>query len=80
VPPGSIAKGEALIKGGESGKTIPCAICHGEALKGMGEVPRLAGQQPLYIARQLAAAALGVFGSPSRAMASCWRPSRIEVS
>ena len=53
VPPGSIAKGEALVKSGESGKTIPCAICHGETLKGFGEVPRLAGQQPLYIARQL---------------------------
>ena len=34
VPPGSIAKGEALVKGGESGKTMPCAICHGETLKG----------------------------------------------
>jgi cytochrome c553 len=53
VPPGSIAKGEALVKSGESGKTIPCAICHGETLKGFGEIPRLAGQQPLYIARQL---------------------------
>jgi cytochrome c553 len=58
VPPGSIAKGEALVKGGEesgktSGKTVPCAICHGEELKGLGEVPRLAGQQPLFIARQL---------------------------
>src|SRR5262247_1888813 len=42
VPPGSIAKGETLVKGGESGKTVPCAICHGEGLKGMGEVPRLA--------------------------------------
>lgn len=52
VPPGSIAKGEALVRAGES-KTVPCAICHGEDLKGLGEVPRLAGQQPLYIARQL---------------------------
>jgi cytochrome c553 len=51
VPPGSIAAGEALVKGGGSGKA--CAQCHGEALKGMGEVPRLAGLQPLYIARQL---------------------------
>lgn len=47
VPPGSIAKGEALIKGGK------CATCHGEVLKGRGEVPRLAGLQPLYVARQL---------------------------
>jgi len=53
VPPGSIARGEALVKGGESGKTVPCAACHGAALKGLGQVPRLAGLQPLYIARQL---------------------------
>jgi len=53
VPPGSIAKGEALVKTGGSGKTIPCAICHGDELKGLGEVPRIAGLQPVYIARQL---------------------------
>src|SRR5712675_2859591 len=53
VPPGSIARGEALVKGGESGRTVPCAVCHGEGLKGLGEVPRLAGLQPLYVARQL---------------------------
>ena len=47
VPPGSIAKGEALVGSGQ------CARCHGEGLKGKGEVPRLAGLQPLYIARQL---------------------------
>ncbi len=53
VPPGSIARGEALVKGGASEKTVQCALCHGEALNGLGEVPRLAGLQPLYIARQL---------------------------
>jgi cytochrome c553 len=47
VPPGSIAKGEALVKDGA------CARCHGDTLKGMGEVPRLAGLQPLFVARQL---------------------------
>jgi cytochrome c553 len=52
VPPGSIARGEALAKG-EGGKTAACTTCHGEALKGKGEVPRLAGLQPLYVARQL---------------------------
>ena len=52
VPPGSIRKGEALAKGG-GGKTIQCDICHGEKLTGLGEVPRLAGLQPVYIARQL---------------------------
>jgi cytochrome c553 len=53
VPPGSIARGETLAKGAPSGKTVPCTICHGEGLKGLGEVPRLAGLQPLYVARQL---------------------------
>jgi cytochrome c553 len=53
VPPGSIKKGEALVKTGGSGKTIQCAICHGDALTGLGEVPRLAGLQPVYVARQL---------------------------
>ena len=53
VPPGSIAKGKALVQTGGSGKTIQCAICHGDALTGLGEVPRIAGLQPVYIARQL---------------------------
>jgi cytochrome c553 len=53
VPPGSIDKGEALVKTGGAGKTVQCAICHGDGLKGLGEVPRLAGLQPVYIARQL---------------------------
>ena len=53
VPPGSIAAGAALVKSGGSGKTLACAICHGDALTGLGEVPRIAGLQPVYIARQL---------------------------
>lgn len=53
VPPGSIEKGQALVKTGGSNKTIQCSICHGEGLQGLGEVPRIAGMQPVYIARQL---------------------------
>lgn len=53
VPPGSSARGEVLVKTGGSGTTVPCALCHGETLRGLGEVPRLAGLQPVYIARQL---------------------------
>jgi cytochrome c553 len=52
VPVGSIKKGEMLAGGGE-GKTIACAICHGEGLKGLGPVPSLAGRSPSYIVRQL---------------------------
>jgi cytochrome c553 len=53
VPPGSTKKGEALVNSGGSGKTIACAICHGEGLKGLGDIPRLAGIHPIYIVRQL---------------------------
>jgi len=53
VPPGAIARGEALVKTGGAGKSVACALCHGDTLGGLGEVPRLAGLQPLYIARQL---------------------------
>ena len=53
VSPGSIAKGAALAKTGGGGKTIQCTICHGDALTGLGDVPRIAGLQPVYIARQL---------------------------
>jgi cytochrome c553 len=53
VPVGSIEKGEALVIAGAAGKTIPCAICHGPDLKGLGPVPALAGRSPSYIVRQL---------------------------
>jgi len=39
VPPGSISRGEALVRNGGAGKTVQCAICHGDELKGLGEVP-----------------------------------------
>jgi cytochrome c553 len=53
VPTGSIAKGKALVESGGSGRSVACSICHGDALKGLGNVPRLAGLHPIYIARQL---------------------------
>jgi cytochrome c553 len=52
VPTGSIAKGEALVTNG-GGRTIPCAICHGSSLKGLGEVPGIVGRPPIYVVRQL---------------------------
>jgi cytochrome c553 len=53
VPPGSIAKGQALATTGGGGKTLPCAICHGQGLKGLGDVPAIAHRDPIYIYRQL---------------------------
>jgi cytochrome c553 len=53
VPPGSTKRGKALVTTGNSGKTIACAICHGEGLKGLGDTPRIAGVHPVYVIRQL---------------------------
>lgn len=52
APIGSIAKGEALVtKGG--GKTTPCGVCHGPALKGTAIAPPIAGHHGNYVIRQL---------------------------
>lgn len=52
VPPGSLARGEALVRTG-GGKTLQCALCHGAEMKGLGPVPGLAGRSPTYLARQM---------------------------
>jgi cytochrome c553 len=53
VPPGSVGRGKALVETGGSGKTVACNVCHGDGMKGLANVPRLAGVHPIYIARQL---------------------------
>jgi cytochrome c553 len=54
VPNGSIKRGEMLAKTGDSGRTVPCATCHGEGLKGIGDIfPPLAGRSSAATARQL---------------------------
>lgn len=53
VPPGSMARGEALVVRGGDGRTTACGLCHGPDLRGLGPVPALAGRSPSYIVRQL---------------------------
>jgi cytochrome c553 len=53
VPVGSIKRGEDLVVRGGAGKTVACAACHGEDLKGNDNFPPLAGRSPSYLARQL---------------------------
>jgi len=54
VPNGSIKRGEMLAMTGDSGRTVPCATCHGEGLKGVGDIfPPLAGRSPAATARQM---------------------------
>lgn len=52
VPPGSVQRGQKLATSG-SGKTVPCGICHGPDLKGLGPIPGIAGRSPSYLIRQL---------------------------
>jgi cytochrome c553 len=53
VPTGSVKKGEEIVTTGAGGKTVPCAVCHGADLNGLGEVPPITGRSPMYIYRQL---------------------------
>jgi len=53
APTGSLARGEELVTTGADGRTMQCAVCHGEGLSGLGDVPRLAGISPTYVVRQL---------------------------
>lgn len=52
VPEGSLVRGAALVTTG-AGRTLPCAGCHGAGMKGLADVPRLAGRSPSYLYRQL---------------------------
>jgi cytochrome c553 len=62
VPIGSVRKGEALVTTGGAtraegklvpGKTFACTTCHGPDLKGVAEIPGIAGRSPSYLVRQL---------------------------
>ena len=53
VPVGSLQKGAELVLTGGGGQTQLCAACHGPDLKGLADVPRLAGRSPSYLMRQL---------------------------
>ena len=52
VPPGSIARGETLVRNG-GGKTAACGPCHDAEQTGTSAVPGIAGRPPTYIFRQL---------------------------
>ncbi len=53
VPSGSVARGRELVTTGGAGRTVSCAVCHGDDLRGLGPMPALAGRSPTYLARQL---------------------------
>jgi len=56
VPPGSLAKGKALVENGVTAggsRVTACTVCHGNDLRGIGQAPILAGRSPSYLTRQL---------------------------
>lgn len=53
VPPGAIRRGRALATSGPEGLATACASCHGAGLRGSPIAPRIAGQFPTVILRQL---------------------------
>lgn len=68
VPPGSVARGKALVTTGDGGRTVACGVCHGADLKGLGAVPPLAGRSPTYTVRQLFDLQHGVRNGPWSAL------------
>ena len=54
VPLGSLKRGAELIAMGRGpGRSLRCITCHGKDLKGVSDIPRLAGRSPTYLVRQL---------------------------
>ncbi len=53
VAKGMHRQGRRRWRLGGNGKTTDCATCHGQGLKGLGEVPGITGRTATYIFRQL---------------------------
>ncbi len=68
VPPGSLKKGKDLVTKGGDEVTMPCAMCHGDDLRGKDNVPSIAGRSPSYIARQLYDLQIGSRGGAGTAL------------
>jgi len=68
APVGSIKKGEALVRTGGSGRTLQCGICHGPDLRGLGNVPGIAGRSPSYLVRQMYDMQAGTRRGPGAAL------------
>lgn len=68
VPPGSIKRGEELATTGGNGKTLACNICHGQDLRGSGNVPAIAGRSPSFLVRQMYDMQAGTRKGPGTAL------------
>jgi cytochrome c553 len=68
APPGSIKRGEDLVKTGGNGRTLQCGICHGADLRGLGNVPGIAGKSPTWLTRQMFDMQAGTRKGPGSAL------------
>lgn len=69
VPKGSIAKGRVLAtQGGSDQRTTACVVCHGADLRGVGDIPPIAGRSPSNLVRQLYNIKLGARSGPGVAL------------
>lgn len=68
VPSGSLRRGKDLVTTGGHNETVPCAICHGQDLRGMGNVPSIAGRSPSQMARQIIDIQTGARGGAAVAL------------
>ena len=67
VPRGSVAAGQELAMTG-GGRSVQCSLCHGPDLKGLAQIPSIAGRSPIYLARQMFDIKHGVRGGENAAL------------
>lgn len=67
VPPGSVARGAAVARGGAASAMSACTTCHGPTLRGLAPAPPLAGRSPSALLRQLLAFRTGARASAAAA-------------
>jgi len=63
VPIGSVAKGKALVDQGDE-NILACSACHGPDLRGLADIPSIAGRTASYNMRQLWDIKQGTRNSP----------------
>ena len=62
-----MALGQKVAMTGDNGRITKCATCHGADFRGVGDVPRLAGRQSLYLIRALNDMKTGANKNPAAA-------------
>lgn len=73
------ADARRIARGAELAAQHDCASCHGDGMRGGGGMPRLAGQNPVYLVQQLTAFANGDRTHPEAGSAARHRFAQEEA-